>query len=100
METRKESKIFSSVGFIFALLAGITIVVQLILIWVLDQLAPNFSNSSCYIWIISMAPLYLVAVPTCLCLSKGIESKKIEEKKLGFGKIGRASCSERVLRLV
>lgn len=83
----EAKKHFSRLGFgIFAIL-GLAAVAQTLLIGVVIALFPQWLEHSWSTWIITFAPLYLVAVPVGLLLLRKVPARRLERHSLKPGSL-------------
>ncbi len=78
---------FSRMGLgVVLILLGAT-AVQILLAYVLNALVPGgVRNTSWGIWVITFAPQYLVGVPVCLLILRGVPAMRGEGERMGAGR--------------
>lgn len=69
-----------AIGFIF--MGGS--VLQILLALVLARLAPSFSDSYWYSWVLSMLPMYLITMPLSLLFYRAVPRQKIPRREMSF----------------
>ncbi len=88
-----SKKFFSKIGFSYFILITLTLVVQLILKNLIQSLAPDIlSRYPILIWIISLAPQYLLAMPVCAALMHRLPSKTLNQSRMRKGQWLSALC--------
>lgn len=80
-------KHFAKIGGIYLLLAVLSQGLQALLSVVLERFAPAVLENTALTLIISMIPLYCVAMPICIWLLKKLPADRISTKTMGVGKI-------------
>ena len=83
MEILTEKQCFSRIGAAYFTLAAVTMVLQTLVVAFVMLFAPTFQNSGAYLWVVSLAPMYLVAVPTCAAMMRRVPAGRPEERTLG-----------------
>lgn len=81
-QARRAVKEISWIGISLAVMALIAIFGQLGLIQVLNRIMPNWQDLPWMTWVLSFAPLYLVAVPLGLLMLKKVPSVKLPQKTM------------------
>jgi len=81
-------KDFSRFGFALFAIGIITAVLQIVfgVIWGAFLMDTPLGDMEIMQWILTMAPMYLVAVPIGLVLMKKLPTESVEKKKLGIGR--------------
>lgn len=85
MQAKKE---FSRFGLALFVIAVLTIVLQLFVtfIWNIVPADSAIANAEIMVWIMTMAPLYLVAIPVGLLIIRKIPVEMPPKQKLSFGR--------------
>lgn len=86
-DIRAARNVFSKVGFAFFMLAAISMVIQLAVIYVLNRAFPEGLQSSLQIYAAMLLPVYLIATPVCIYLLRRIEPRTLEQKSISFGSL-------------
>ncbi|MCR5825003.1 MAG: CPBP family intramembrane metalloprotease [Oscillospiraceae bacterium] len=82
---------FSRLGFaVFAILAVGT-AAQILLMLVLDAALPGWQAQPWGIWLVTFAPLYLIAIPVGLLLLRAVPARPPERHALGPGRLAVAA---------
>lgn len=82
----KEKKRFSRIGLGYALFTVISTVAALAIQIIVMSVDTAFYNSSLFLNLLSPVALYVFALPVLLIVISGVDAKRPEKKKLGFGK--------------
>ena len=90
---RDERRVFSRIGVGFFLLTAVTMALQMLLSFVIGLLyrtgniPAELFSAPWYPYVVSLLPMYLIAVPLCiLFLLKKPEPKTLEQHKMGIGR--------------
>lgn len=79
---KEAKKHFSKLGIGTFAILGIGTAAQLLLIYVVNSVCPQVMEHSWGMWLITFAPLYLIAVPIGLLLLRKVPSKPLEKHDL------------------
>lgn len=82
-----EKPPFSRVGWTLFAILGITTALQLTGAAVVYQLAPQLYDTSWFTWVMTFAPLYIIAVPVGYLIIKPVPKMTAPQLKLGIGKL-------------
>ena len=81
-DLKKAKKHFSKLGIGTFAILGIGTVTQLLLIYVVNHVYPQVMEHSWGMWLLTFAPLYLIAVPIGLLLLRKVPAKPLEKHDL------------------
>ena len=81
-DLKKAKNHFSKLGIGTFAILGIGTAAQLLLIYVVNSVCPQVMEHSWGMWLITFAPLYLIAVPIGLLLLRKVPSKPLEKHDL------------------
>lgn len=76
---------FSRIGAAYFTLAALTILLQGVLVMAFELAAPELTSAPWYIWVVSLVPMYLIAMPVCAAMLGRIPQAEAEQAKLGVG---------------
>lgn len=82
----KEKNRFSRIGLGYALFALISTIAAFAIQSIVIAIDTEFYNSYLFLNLLSPVALYIFALPVLLILISGVDAKRPEKKKLGFGK--------------
>jgi len=82
----EAKKHFSRLGLGTFVILGLGAVVQILAMGVVDTVWPNWMENSWGMWLITFAPLYLIAVPVGLLLLRKVPAKPLEKHDLKPGR--------------
>lgn len=84
----QAKKDFSRFGFALLTIAAVTTVLQLLFVFIWNTLPDESAIAGMEItrWIVTMAPMYLVAVPIGYLVMKTIPAESVQTQKLTFGR--------------
>ncbi len=80
-----ERSFFNKMGWFLAIYMGVWIGLQLLLTLLVEQFAPAAIEKEWVFWLISMAPMYLVAFPVLLALFKKLPGRTLYKHSLKSG---------------
>lgn len=83
----REKPPFSRVGWTLFAILGITTLLQIIGAAVVAVFAPNLYNTAWFIWVLSFAPLYLVAIPLGYVIIKPLPKLTAPQQSISFGRL-------------
>lgn len=81
-----QKKFFSNIGMAYFLLAAVAMVLQVFLGVVINRVAPRILNISIIYWLVSLGPLYLIAMPICVKVLKRLPAMHLYESTMKAGK--------------
>ena len=81
-DLKKAKNHFSKLGIGTFAILGIGTVTQLLLIYVINSTLPQVMEHSWGLWLLTFAPLYLIAVPIGLLLLRKVPAKPLEKHDL------------------
>ena len=87
-----QRKFFSNIGMAYFLLAAVTIGLQTLLSVVINSTAPQLLNNSFIYWIVSLGPMYLIAMPICVKVLKRQPAVHLYESSMKAGKWFSSLC--------
>ncbi len=88
-----SKKFFSRVGFAYFALIVLMVAVQIVLSFLISVFAlENLYRYTILYWILSMAPLYLVAMPVCAVIMRKLPAMKLRQSKMHPGKWFSTLC--------
>ena len=82
----EAKKHFSRLGLGTFVILGLGSVVQILAMGVVDRVFPQWMENSWGMWLITFAPLYLIAVPVGLLLLRKVPAKPLEKHDLKPGR--------------
>ena len=82
----QEKKRFSKIGLGYALFALISTIAAMAIQIIVMSIDTEFYNSYLFLNLLSPVALYVFALPALLIVISGVDAKRPEKKKLGFGK--------------
>lgn len=82
----EAKKQFSRLGLGTFVILGLGTAVQILAIGVVDRVFPQWMENSWGMWLITFAPLYLIAVPVGLLLLRKVPAKPLEKHDLKPGR--------------
>ena len=82
-----EKPPYSRVGWTLFAILGIATALQLAIVLLIKSYAPEVLGASWFTWVLSFAPLYLVAIPLGYIIIKPLPKLTTPQQKLGFGKL-------------
>ena len=82
----EAKKHFSRLGLGTFVILGLGAVVQILAMGVVDRVFPQWMENSWGMWLITFAPLYLIAVPVGLLLLRKVPAKPLEKHDLKPGR--------------
>ena len=82
----EAKKHFSRLGLGTLVILGLGAVVQILAMGVVDRVFPQWMENSWGMWLITFAPLYLIAVPVGLLLLRKVPAKPLEKHDLKPGR--------------
>ena len=86
IDEKKEKKHFSRLGLGFALFTLISTIVATAINEIVYAISEPFHQTSLFWNLLTPVALYVFALPVLLIVISGVESKRPQKKKLGFGK--------------
>lgn len=78
----KAKKVFSNIGLATFLLVILPQLTVRAIVWALGERIQQFSGNYLFIWILALAPIYLIGIPIFILATKRIPSYKAEKQKL------------------
>ena len=85
LQIKEDKKIFKKIGYSLFTMILVVSVVQILILTVLDKLAPGIEQNPWYVGLLIGIPFYLVGFPIILLMLKKIpEGPKGEIKKVSF----------------
>lgn len=87
-----DKRFFSRVGLSYFMMVVLTVVVQFVLSLVLAFAAPQATGLPVTSWLLSMAPLYLVAIPVCAKLMQALPKMQFYQNEMRPGQWIRTLC--------
>lgn len=81
-----QKKIFSNIGWSYFLLSVITIILQFLLSFLISMAAPHLWDIPIIYWGVSLAPMYLVAMPVCAKMMKRTPKKHLYQSDIKPGR--------------
>ena len=78
----KGKRTFSRLGFGVFVILVLSSVLQIVVINLCGQLAPDFSESSAFLWLCTFVPLYCIGVPVGMLFLRKVPKQPPEPKKL------------------
>ena len=82
-----EKRYISLIGLALTLLLALTVLLQLGAAAIIRASAPQLFDLTWFIWLLSMAPLYLVAYPVCLLIMKKVPATSPDSSPLTKSKL-------------
>lgn len=83
MEILTEKQCFSRIGAAYFTFAAATMALQVVAVAAIALLAPAFQQSSAYLWVVSLVPMYCVAMPVCVAMLRRVPGARPAERALG-----------------
>ena len=83
-DCKNEKRVFSKLGFGFAMFSLVYLAVALIIQLVVYFISPEFFVSSLFANILSLVSIYLFGLPILLLMVGGVESEPPEKRKMKF----------------
>ncbi len=87
-----QRKFFSNIGIAYFLLAVVTLGLQTLLGVVINRAAPRILNISIIYWLVSLGPMYLVAMPICVKVLKRLPAMHLYESEMKAGRWFSCLC--------
>ncbi|NCB73412.1 MAG: CPBP family intramembrane metalloprotease [Clostridia bacterium] len=82
----REKPPFKRVGWTFFAILSITTLLQIIGAAVAYAFAPNITHAPWFVWALSFAPLYLIAIPLGYIIIRPLPKLKVPQQSIGFKK--------------
>lgn len=87
-----QRKFFSNIGIAYFLLAAVTLGLQALLGVVINRTAPRILDISIIYWLVSLGPMYLIAMPICVKVLKRLPAMQLYESTMKAGKWFSCLC--------
>ena len=82
----EQKKIYSNIGLSYFLLAAITLILQLAVGLIIRGTGNRISGNHILMWILSIAPMYLVGMPVCVRMLGRLPKKYLYRNRIKAGK--------------
>lgn len=82
---KKIRSYFSRIGMGLTLMLASSVGTQFLVAWLIKKYAPAIIETDWYIWMLSLAPMYLVGLPIMLTLTRKIPKAAPEKHKMKLG---------------
>ena len=83
----REKPPFSRVGWTLFAILGITTLLQIVGAAVVAVFAPNLYDAPWFVWVLSFAPLYLVAIPLGYIILRPLPKLTAPQQSISFGRL-------------
>ena len=86
-ENKAAKKSFSKTGLFLFVYSIVSILVQLIIMVVVEKTDPSIMENEIITWLVTFAPMYLVALPLSMIVVRKVPCFKVDKEKLPFKKL-------------
>lgn len=87
-----DRRFFSKIGMSYFVMALLTTGIQLVVSLIIAVAAPEWSDLAIVNWLVSLIPLYLIAIPVCFKLLHSLPAMQLYQNKLKPGRWFRILC--------
>lgn len=84
---KREKTPFSRVGWMLFAILAITTLLQIIGVAVTAVFAPNIYDAAWFVWVLSFAPLYLIAIPLGYIIIRPLPKLNAPQQSISFGRL-------------
>lgn len=87
-----DRRFFSKIGMSYFVMALLTTGIQIVVSLIIAVAAPEWANLAIVNWLVSLIPLYLIAIPVCFEMLRSLPAMQLYQSKLKPGRWFRILC--------